>query len=172
VMYAVGSFEVGLATLARISLQLDAAQLGMMYAECALVMLVMQMFFFSEQLKDFADRYLVWPAIATMAIAVALFPSADTHVKLAVVVAAVAGGAGVIAPLIAYRVSIVAEGQQGMNFGLQSASSSLGQAMGATGSGLLFGLNRQLPFWLAAAILIVGSLVIFLLLPQSNQLEV
>lgn len=170
-MYAVGSFEVGLSTVARISLQLDAAQLGMMYAECALVMLIMQAFFFSEQFKNFANRYLIGPAIAITAIALVLFPSAGTHGKLAVVVAAIAGGAGVIAPLISYRVSLLAGGQQGKNFGLQSASSSLGQAMGATGSGLLFGLDRQLPFWLAASILIVGSLLLFLRLPSSRQLE-
>ncbi|WP_136415795.1 MFS transporter [Herbaspirillum sp. ST 5-3] len=170
-MYAVGSFEVGLATVARIGLQLDAAQLGMMYAECALVMLIMQAFFFSEQFKNFANHYLIGPAIAVTAVALALFPSAGTHAKLAVVIAAVAGGAGVIAPLISYRVSVLAGGQQGKNFGLQSASSSLGQAMGSAGSGLLFGLDRQLPFWLAATILIVGSLLIFMRLPSPHQLE-
>lgn len=166
-MYAVGSFEIGLATVARISLQLDAAQLGMMYAECALVMLIMQTFFFSRQFKDFANRYLIWPAISITAIALALFPSASTHVKLAAVVAMIAGGAGTIAPLIAYRVSEFSIGQQGKNFGLQSAASSLGQAMGAAGSGLLFELDRQLPFWLAAAFLIMGSLLLLLRRPLT-----
>jgi len=62
-MYAVGAFEVGLSTLARQNLRLNAAQLGMMYTECALVMLIMQALFFAEPFKNFANRHLLFPAI-------------------------------------------------------------------------------------------------------------
>jgi len=73
------------------------------------------------------------------------------------VVAVIAGGAGVIAPLISYRVSVLAASHQGKSFGLQSASSNLGQALGSAGGGVLVGLNPQLPYWLAAAILVAGA---------------
>lgn len=165
-MYAVGAFEVGLSTLARQNLRLDAAQLGMMYTECALVMLVMQALFFSAPFKNFANRHLLFPAFVVTAIALALFPLADTHDRLAWVVALIAGGAGVIAPLISYRVSVLANGRQGKSFGLQSAASNLGQALGSAGSGMLFGLNPQLPYWLAAAILMAGAVWIVLRIQQ------
>lgn len=157
-MYAVGAFEVGLSTLARQKLQLGAAQLGMMYAECALVMLVMQALFFADPFKNFANRHLLFPAFVVTAIALVLFPLVDTHDRLAWVVALIASGAGVIAPLISYRVSVLADGQQGKNFGLQSAASYLGQALGSVGSGMLFVLSPQLPYWLAAAIMVAGAM--------------
>lgn len=159
-MYGVGAFEVGLATVSRISLQLDPVRLGMMYAECALVMLVMQALFLSKQFKDFADRHLVAPAIAMTAVALAFFPYASSHETLAFVVAAIAGGAGIVAPLISYRVSIAANAHHGRNFGLQSASSSLGQALGAAGGGFLAALGQQLPFLVAATVLVAGYLLI------------
>lgn len=168
-MYAVGAFEVGLSTLARQKLQLDAAQLGMMYAECALAMLVMQALFFADPFKNFANRYLLFPAFGVTAIALVLFPLANTHDRLVGVVALIAGGAGVIAPLISYRVSVLADGQQGKSFGLQSASSYLGQALGSAGSGMLFGLNPQLPYWLAAAILAAGAVWIFFCMRPSSE---
>lgn len=172
-MYAVGTFEVGLSTLARQKLQLGAAQLGMMYAECALVMLVMQALFFAGPFKNFANRHLMLPAFVVTAIALALFPLANTHDRLVWVVALIAGGAGVIAPLISYRVSVLADGQKGKSFGLQSASSNLGQALGSTSSGMLFGLNPQLPYWLAAAILVAGAVwILFRMRPSTDVSDI
>jgi predicted MFS family arabinose efflux permease len=165
IMYAVGVFEVGLSTLARQNLRLDGVQLGMMYTECALVMMVMQALFFADPFKNFANRHLLFPAFVLTAGALALFPMADTYGRLAWVVAVIASGAGVIAPLISYRVSVVADGRQGKNFGLQSASANLGQALGSAGSGMLLGLNPQLPYWLAAAVLLAGALWILLSMP-------
>lgn len=42
----------------RESLQLDAAKLGLLYTECAFVMLIMQALFFAKPVKNFADRHL------------------------------------------------------------------------------------------------------------------
>lgn len=87
-------------------------------------------------------------------------------------VALIAGGAGVIAPLISYRVSVLADGHQGKSFGLQSASSYLGQALGSVGSGMLFGLNPQLPYWLAAAILVAGAVwILFRMRPSPEVFD-
>lgn len=161
-MYAVGAFEVGLATLSRQKLKLDTAELGMMYTTCAVVMLLMQALFFADPFKDFADRHLLFPGFVVTAIALALFPFAADIDGLAWVVAAVAGGAGLIAPILSYRVSLLANGRQGKSFGLQSASSNLGQALGSAGSGVLIGLDPHWPYWLAAAFLAMAAIWILL----------
>ncbi len=96
VMFAVGAFDVGLSTLARSKLQLGAHQLGMLYAECALVMLIIQTLFFAESIKSFANRHLLFPASLATAAALALFPLANTTDQLVGVVALMAAGAGVI----------------------------------------------------------------------------
>ncbi|RZI40044.1 MFS transporter [Herbaspirillum sp. HC18] len=169
VMYAIGAFEVGLATLSRQKLQLDATELGRMYTTCALVMLVMQALFFAEPFKDFANRHLLVPAFVVTALGLALFPLADTVDGLAWVVSAVAGGAGLIAPVLSYRVSLLADGQQGKSFGLQSASSNLGQALGSAGSGILLGPAPQLPYWLAAALLVAAAAwILFRMQPPQS----
>jgi len=166
-MYAVGAFEIGLATLSRQRLKLDAAALGMMYTTCALAMLVMQALFFADPFKDFANRHLLFPAFIVTAIGIALFPLAGNVDQLAWVVTAVAGGAGLIAPVLSYRVSLLANGRQGKSFGLQSASSNLGQVAGSAGSGVLVGLDPQLPYWLAAAILAAAALwILFWIQPH------
>lgn len=171
-MYGVGAFEVGLATLSRQRLKLDAAALGMMYTTCALVMLFMQALFFAGPFKDFANRHLLFPAFIVTAIGLVLFPLASTVDGLAWVVAAVAGGAGLIAPVLSYRVSLLADGRQGKSFGLQSASSNLGQALGSAGSGVLIGVDPQLPYWLAAAILATAAIwILFRMQPSSSAFD-
>ena len=104
-------------------------------------MLIIQTLFFADSFKSFANRYLLFPAFLMTAGALALFPLASTLDQLAGVIALMAVSAGVIAPVISYRVSVLADGHQGTSFELQSASSYLGQALGALSSSVLFGFD-------------------------------
>ncbi len=162
VMFAVGAFDAGMSTIARSTLQLSASQLAMLYAECALVMLVIQTLYFAEWFKSFAHQHLMFPAMLIAAAALGFFPLVRTSGQLVGVVALMAAGAGAIAPLISYRVSILADARQGTSFGLQSAFSYLGQGLGAISSGVLFALDSKLPYWLAAVMLIAGAVRIVL----------
>lgn len=159
VMYAVSTFEIGLSTLARLHLRLDTRTLGMMYAECALVMLAMQVSFFLRRVRNFANRHLLGPAGLATAAMVALFPSAATHAQLMWVTAVIAAGAGMITPLISYRISRSVYPRPGRKFGLQSAASHFGLALGAASGGWLAPLHPHLPYWVAAAVLALASAV-------------
>lgn len=162
VMFAVGAFDAGLSTFARATLHLGARQLAMLYAECALVMLVIQALYFAKWFKAFAHRHMMFPAMLVTAAALAAFPLVETNGQLIGLVGLLAAGAGATTPLISYRVSILADARQGTSFGLQSASSYLGQGLGAISSGVLFEFGSKMPYWLAAMILVAVALGIIL----------
>lgn len=159
VMYSVSTFEVGLSTLARQHLGLDTRALAMMYGECALVMLVMQVGFLFRRVRNVANRHLLGPVGLVTAVMVALFPFAATHAQLMWLTAIIAGGAGMMAPLISYRISRRVYARPGKRFGQQNAAAHVGLALGAASSGWLAPFHPHLPYLLAAAVLCVASAV-------------
>lgn len=170
VTYGLGTLETGLSTIMRATLQLDAAQLGLMYAECALVMLLGQICFFSTRFKNFANRFLLVPAVLAAAIGLLVFPGVGTFSMLAGIMAVIAGSVGIITPLISLRLAQLSSRKNlGKTFGLLSAASSLGQAAGSAGSSLLFSIDGRMPFWAATAILTSGFAVIFSKIPSSAE---
>jgi MFS family permease len=155
-MFAVGAFDTGLSTTAANNSGFDSEALAMMYAECALVMLIMQMCLFFERFRNFANRYLLLPTATVTAAAVVFSPVVRTHGGLLWLTAVIAGSAGLVAPLISYRISNQAYAHQGRKFGLQSASANLGLALGGSSIGWLGPIHPFLPFWLAGGVLMLG----------------
>lgn len=156
VMLGIGSFEVGLALQGQQVLKLGPREIGWMFAECSLVMILVQIFVFAPLLKRFGRRLLA-PAFLAMAVGIALLPWAATYPVLIVGVGLVAGASGVLIPALAYLVSLAAGTRQGMAFGKQTAAASLGQATGSAVAGWMFAVLAGRSFWLTAALLALGA---------------
>ncbi len=155
----IGIFEVALALRAQQALGLSPAEIGLMFTECSLVMVVAQALVFNPWFPARATRWLLAPAFAALAGALALAPWVETPARLYLAVGLVAAGAGILSPILALWVSLAAGKAQGGALGRQTAAASLGQAIGSALGGLLFGLEPRLPglpFLAAAAAALVG----------------
>lgn len=165
---AIGAFEVGLSLRGKQILGMDAARIGMMFAECSLVMFVVQALVFSPLIKPEVTRWFVTPGLAILAIGLVVVPFTSTAITMSIAVALVAASAGILSPIVTYWVSLGAgETTQGADLGRMTAAASLGQALGSAGGGLLFDIPI-LPgasFTLTAFIVSAGLLA-SLRLPQ------
>lgn len=155
----IGIFEVALALRAQQALGLSPGEIGLMFTECSLVMVIAQALVFNPWFPARATRWLLAPAFAALAGALALAPWMETPGRLYVAVGLIAAGAGVLSPILALWVSLAAGKAPGGALGRQTAAASLGQAIGSALGGLLFGIESRLPglpFLAAAAAALVG----------------
>ncbi|MBD3847437.1 MFS transporter [Bosea sp. SSUT16] len=163
---AIGVFEVGLALRGKV-LGLDAAHIGIMFAECSLVMAVVQALVFSPLIKPEFTRWFVAPGLATLAIGLVIVSLVSTSVLMSVAVALVAASAGMLSPVATYWASFGIPTSQGAQLGRMTAAASLGQALGSVAGGALFNLpilpDANL---LLAALLVLATLLACIRLPR------
>lgn len=157
---AIGAFEVGLALRGKQILEMDATRIGMMFAECSLVMFVAQVIVFSPIIKPESTRWLLTPGLAVLALGLVFVPFTNTPMTLSIAVALVAASAGILSPIATYWASLNAGERQGADLGRMTASASLGQALGSAAGGLLFDapLLPGSAFTVTAVIVLVGAI--------------
>lgn len=155
---AIGAFEVGLSLRGKQVLGLDASQIGIMFAECSIVMFVVQALVFSPFIKPEVTRWFVSPSLAMLAAGLVLVPLATSYVTTTVAVALVAASAGILSPIVIYWVSLGTAHTQGADLGGATAAASLGQALGSAAGGLLFNASflSNAPFNAAAIVVLAG----------------
>lgn len=154
-----GTFEVGLTLRGTQELALNPAQIGVIFAECSLVMFLAQAVVFSPLLAIEASRWLIAPLLAIMAGGVVALPLTSSFPSMLVVVGLFAASAGILAPVLTYWVSLRADAKQGAELGKQAAATSLGQALGSVAAGMLFSATilPGAPFILAGGVLLLGA---------------
>lgn len=164
---AIGAFEVGLSLRGKQVLGLDAARIGMMFAECSLVMFVVQALVFSPLIKPEVTRWFITPGLAILALSLVVVSLTTTSITMTVAVALVAASAGILSPIVTYWLSLGAGETQGADLGRMTAAASLGQALGSAGGGLLFGVPI-LPgaSFTLTALVVAAGLLASLHLPQ------
>ncbi len=164
---AIGAFEVGLSLRGKQILSMDASRIGMMFAECSLVMFVVQVLVFSPLVKPERTRWLLTPGLAVLAIGLVAVPFTSTSITMSIAVALVAASAGILSPIVTYWVSLGAGATQGADLGRVTAAASLGQALGSAAGGLLFDVSI-LPgaAFTVTAIVVLAGVAASLRLPQ------
>jgi len=173
---AIGVFEVGLSLRGK-SLGLDAAHIGGMFAECSLVMAVVQALIFSPLIKPELTRWFIVPGLALLSIGLIVVPFASASVTMTVAVALVAASAGILSPVATYWSSLGVTETQGTTLGRMTASASLGQAIGSAVGGLLFDISflPAASFFLAALVVFATALVSLplpqLLVPRAEKVK-
>jgi MFS family permease len=157
---AVGAFEVGLSLRGTQILGMNTSQIGLMFTECSLVMLIVQAVVFSPLVKPEVTRWFLTPSLAILAVGLAAVPFAVTNITMAIAVALVAASAGILSPIATYWISLGAGEMQGTALGRQTAAASLGQAVGSAAGGLLFGATfvPNASFTLTAAAVVASVL--------------
>ena len=172
----IGAFEVGLALRGKQELGLTPYQIALMFAECSLVMLVMQAIVFSPWFKPEATRWLIAPALAVLATGLFLVPLASDFMLILVVIGAVAASAGILSPILTYWISARAGSAQGWELGKQTAAASLGVTVGSAAGGLLFNVAAfpGASFVLTAGLTVMGVLLSLglphlLVLPNASR---
>lgn len=158
-MFGLGVFEVAIALQGQQVLRLDPLQIGLIFMECSLIMVAVQLVVFSPLVRRVGFRFIVAPAFLLMAVSVWLLPSAADLDVLMLLVGLFAAGSGILIPMLAYRVSLNADFAQGAQLGRQTAATSLGQGLGSAAAGWLFSIVIEAPFWLTAALLVSGALI-------------
>jgi len=136
---AVGAFEVGLSLSGVQTLGMDMTQVGLMFTECSLVMLIVQAIVFSPLVNPASTRWLFTPGIVILTAGLVIVPLVTSSITMAIAVALVAASAGILSPIATYWISLGAGELQGTALGRQTAAASLGQAIGSAAAGLLFG---------------------------------
>jgi len=135
---------------------LQPREIGWMFAECSLIMILVQVFVLAPLLPRAGSRLLA-PAFLAMAIGVALLPYAASYPAMLIGVGLFAAAAGILIPALVYLVSLAAGSATGAAIGKQTAASNFGQAVGSAAAGWLFAVHIEMPFWLIAGLLGLGA---------------
>jgi predicted MFS family arabinose efflux permease len=145
-------------TVAEVGVTLLVREVAIYFAMCSVIMVLVQLGAYPGLELRFGEHRLVAGALAALATALLLlaWPALWTP-AVAFVVAPSA--IGILVPALAVRISLAAGADQGLAMGRQAAAASLGQAVGAGLTGMLFAAGAGLPFLMAALLLAVGSLL-------------
>jgi MFS family permease len=157
ILLGLGGFEVAVALYGNQRLQLDPLRISLMFAECSIVMLLINGVLFLTPLSRFvALRTLLVLSIAAMVGGFILLYRSTAYGSVLAAVALIAAGSGIAMPTVTYSAASRA-GRLGAAMGQLTAAGSLGQAMGSFAGGWMFAL-------LSARTFLVGALFMFLAL--------
>jgi MFS family permease len=162
---AVGAFEVGLSLRGKQVLGLDAAHIGAMFAECSVVMAIVQILVFSPAVRPDLTRWLITPSLLVLSVGLVVVSVVSTSISMTIAVALVAASAGILSPITTYWASLGNLESQGASLGRMTAAASLGQTLGSGVGGLLFDVS-----FLPGASFTIPALVVFASLLVSFQL--
>lgn len=157
ILLGLGGFEVAVALYGSQRLQLDALQISLMFAECSIVMLLINGILFFTPLSRFVEvRTVLLLSIAAMVGGFILLYRSAAYGSVLAAVALIAAGSGIAMPTVTYSVASNA-GRLGTAMGQLTAAGSLGQAIGSFGGGWMFAR-------LSAGTFLVGALLMTLAL--------
>jgi predicted MFS family arabinose efflux permease len=156
---AIGSFHVGLSLRGR-NLTMSPSALSMMFAECSLIMLVVQALVFSRWVRPEWTRLLIVPTLLFLAGSFFLLAGVIGNLPLRVAVDLFAGSAGVLTPILLFWISRATGDAQGALLGWQTSIASLGQTLGSVATGLFLAssLWNGSFFMIMAVILLLAGL--------------
>jgi DHA1 family multidrug resistance protein-like MFS transporter len=167
VMLGLGSFEVGMALLGQQVLSLQPREIGWMFIECSLVMILVQVFLLTPLIQRVGSNLLA-PALMVMAVGIALLPYATSLPMMMMGIGLIAAASGLLITALTYLISLAAGSASGAALGKQTAAGSLGYAVGSSAAGWLFAVHIAIPFWITAGLLCLGAFAAF---RASNNLK-
>ena len=163
----VGVLEVALTLRAKLELGLDPFLAGAMFAECSFVMFIAQAVVFSPLVKPEATRWLIPVAVVLLSLGMAVLPLISGYFAMVVIVGVIAAAAGVLAPTLAYWMSLVAGATQGTHLGRLSAVTAVGQGFGSAAAGLLIGVASGYAVFLALSAILFAAALWSIRLPRQ-----
>lgn len=154
---AVGTFEVGFSLFGGQTLGLPSRTMALMFITCSLAMLGAQSLLLLRPVRARIDRWWVGAAFAASALALSFTSLVPDAASLALLIAIVATGVGMVGPVLSYELLEADHSSAGAVLGRQAAAGNLGQALGSVAAGAAFALHPLAPFWAAALSLVLGA---------------
>ena len=158
VLLALGGFEVAVSLFGRETLNLRPERVALMFAECSVVMLVVNaaLFLFPWS-RHVPIRLVLAASLLAMATGFMLLYLTQSYGVVVFAIALIAGGAGIAMPLITWTAGRGV--RRDSTIGRLVAAGSLGQAMGSAAGGWMFALAASQTFLVGAVFM---ALTIFL----------
>lgn len=146
VMFTLAGFELG------ISLQgqqtgMSARQVALMFAECSLVMLAINaLLFFTSLLEKISPRAVIGTGLVLAITGLFVMAGFSSDAALYLGVSLTSAGTGLVLPVIAYLAAGAARQKLGATMGGLAAAAGVGQTLGSSVGGWLFGALAQRTF--------------------------
>ena len=176
VTMVLAGFELGIVLQGQQHTEMSSRQVAMMFAECSLAMLIVNgLLFLSGLLEKISSRVLIAAGLllAMSGLAVMAWHTAEAWLYLGI--GLTSAGTGLVLPVIAYLAAGVSRQKLGTTMGALAAAAGLGQTLGSSLGGWLFGGLAQGSFGLLIVPL-VGMLVLlaarpgwWLLIPGTSK---
>lgn len=140
VMFVLAGFELGIVLQGQQHASLSSREIALMFAECSLVMLgVNALLFFTSLLEKTSARKLLGAVLAQH----------RSEARMYLGVSFTSAGTGLVLPVIAYLAAGTTRQKLGVTMGGLAAAAGLGQTLGSSAGGWLFGALAQRSFgWL------------------------
>jgi predicted MFS family arabinose efflux permease len=166
-----GAFEVGVTLRGQNDPSLTSGQLGLVFAECMLVMAGAQALVFNRWVSVEWTARLIAPSLLVLGLALLLLPWTSSGGGLILATGAIAAAGGILLPVLAFWITLAAGPMQGRQLGRQTSVASLGQATGSALAGFLAGTSGSLNggLLLTGAMLVMAAAWLLRGLPQLLQ---
>jgi MFS family permease len=149
-LLGLGGFEVAVSLYGGQQLRLDPLQISLMFAECSIVMLVINGLLFLTPLSRWVRvRSVLIAGLATMIVGLVLLYRGGDYAWALAAVSLVAAGSGMAMPMITWSAASNMA-PLGITMGQLTAVGSLGQAVGSVAGGWIFGALSTGSFLIAA----------------------
>ena len=151
VMFVLSGFELGIVLQGQQHTSLSSRDIGWMFAECSIAMLLVNGLYFFTPLLEKAAPHLLAAAGLLLAISgLVLLGQHQSQLWLYVGIGLMAAGTGLVLPVVSFLAAGAAPRQLGMTMGGLAAAAGLGQTVGSSAGGWLFGAVGQHSFsWFA-----------------------
>ena len=156
VMFVLAGFELGIVLQGQQHSGMTSRQVAIMFAECSLVMLVVNaVLFLTGLLEKISSRILIGAGLLLAMSGLAVMAWHSDQVWLYLGISLTAAGTGLVLPVIAYLAAGVPRQKLGTTMGALAAAAGLGQTLGSSIGGWLFGALAQGSFGLLILPLVV-----------------
>lgn len=150
VMFVLAGFELGIVLQGQQHASLSSREIALMFAECSLVMLgVNALLFFTSLLEKTSARKLLCAGLILAMVGLAVLAQHYSEAWMYLGVSLTSAGTGLVLPVIAYLAAGTTRQKLGVTMGGLAAAAGLGQTLGSSIGGWLFGALAQRSFgWL------------------------
>lgn len=152
--YGLAIFEGTFVLYARDRLSLTAAQTSLAFVVCGAVMALLQVPAAGLLARVAPPLSQVAIGFALMGTGIAALLATSSYAMVLVMIGVLAAGAALVIPNLSALASTGARASTGLALGWKSSASSLGQFLGPLVGGSLVGLQPNLPFQMAATLLL------------------
>jgi len=162
VMFVLAGFELGIVLQGQQHPTLSSREISLMFAECSLVMLVINaMLFFTGLLERAAGRGVLAAGLVLAIAGLAMLALHRSDAWMYVGVSLTAAGTGLVLPTISFLAAGASRRRLGATMGGLASAAGFGQTIGSAATGWMFGAVAQTSFaWLALPLLATLALLL------------